>query len=72
MQCARLAQEQESPGSRGWLEREIDLVSGQIRDAVAGDSVYPFSLDVFDAQIEWLRRFARERPVLVEATMGGR
>ena len=61
-----------SPGSRGWLEREIDLVSGQIRDAVAGDSVYPFSLDVFDAQIEWLRRFARERPVLVEATMGGR
>lgn len=72
LECARLAREQEteSSDSRGWLEREIDTTAAQIRDAVADDQVYPFSLEDFDRDVEWLRRFARERPAAVENGVG--
>jgi spore coat protein CotH len=69
MDCSRLAREQEpdSPDSRGWLEREIDRAATLIRDAVAEDPVYPYSLDDFDRDVEWLREFARQRPGVVDA-----
>jgi hypothetical protein len=70
--CAGLAQEPnpESPDSRGWLEREIDRAAGQIRSAVADDPVYPFTLEQFDKEIEWLRQFARRRPMGVACAAG--
>ncbi len=62
--CARLAAE---PGvdARGWLEREIDVVVAQIRDAVAADRVRPHDMEAFDREVAHVRQFAQWRPAYV-------
>ena len=50
---------------RGWLEREVDRESRQIASAVAEDPVFPFGIDAFQADVDFLSRFARMRPAVV-------
>jgi CotH protein len=65
MQCAQIAAEPAPGDSRGWLEREIDRQASQIAGAVTEDPVFPFSVDEFQAEIDFLRTFARVRPLSV-------
>ena len=44
-----------------WLEGEVRRTSTQIRDAALAESNAPFSIDEFDAEVEGLLDFARER-----------
>jgi hypothetical protein len=44
-----------------WLEGEVRRASTQVRDAALADSNAPFSIDEFDAEVERLLDFARER-----------
>ena len=62
--CARLATE---PGDdpRGWLEREIDFVVGQIREAVVADRARPHDTEAFDREVAHVRQFAQWRPAYV-------
>lgn len=46
---------------RGWLEREIDRLYAQIRTTMLMDTVKAYSNDEFEAAIESLRQFSRER-----------
>jgi hypothetical protein len=64
-ECASAAAEPDSSDPRGWLEREVDRQANQIAAAVAEDAVFPFSYDQFQASVEFLRQFARERPPFV-------
>jgi spore coat protein CotH len=50
---------------QGWLTREITGAADQIRDAVREDPAAPFSLDEFDAEVQRLLEFARERSAIV-------
>lgn len=50
---------------RGWLEREVDRQSQQIASAVAEDPVFPFSVDAFQTDVDFLLRFAQTRPAIV-------
>jgi spore coat protein CotH len=56
----------EPADSRGWMEREIEREYAQIRDLVYMDTQKPFSNDDFEAEVERLRAFARERSAFVE------
>lgn len=72
MACVQMAQERdaESADPRGWLEREVVRTAARLRDAVAEDPVTPFSLEQFDADVEWLRDFAVRRPAFVACAVG--
>jgi len=59
LRCADVA------SAAAWLEADIRRASAQIRDAVRADSNAPFSIDEFDAEVERLLAFARERSDLV-------
>ena len=50
-----------------WLEQEISDEYAQIRDAVLADPRKPYSNEEFEATIEFLKRFARERADIVRA-----
>jgi spore coat protein CotH len=50
---------------RGWMEREIDREYAQIKDLVYSDPLKPYTNAQFEAEIETLRTFARERPAFV-------
>ena len=52
--------------TRGWMEREIQREYDQIRDLVYADTLKPFTNEEFEAEVERLRVFARERPAFVE------
>jgi hypothetical protein len=67
--CARLATE---PGedARGWLEREIDFVVGQIREAVVADRARPHDTEAFDREVVHVRQFAQWRPAFVLCEVG--
>jgi hypothetical protein len=55
-----------APGdTRGWLEREIERMYGQIQPAVLADPTKPYSNEVFEASVEELRVFARARGAYV-------
>ena len=56
--------------TRGWMEREIQREYDQIRDLVYADTQKPFTNDEFEAEVERLRTFARERPAFVESAVG--
>jgi spore coat protein CotH len=58
VECARAARE--------WLEPAIVETAGLVRDAVAAQPSSPFTLEAFDQDIERLREFARQRPVVVD------
>jgi len=49
----------------GWLEREVRRQYAQIRSLARTDTVKPFSNDEFEASIEGLLTFARERAAFV-------
>jgi spore coat protein CotH len=54
------------PGDlRGWLEREIDRAYGLIAPSVQADALKPYSNEDFQADVDALRVFARERAALV-------
>jgi hypothetical protein len=46
---------------RGWLEREIDRLSNQIRATVKADVIDPFTDEDFEAAVAFLKQFSRER-----------
>src|SRR6185369_16729591 len=48
-----------------WLEGEVRRTSTQIRDAARAEANAPYSVDEFDAEVERLLDFARERSALV-------
>jgi spore coat protein CotH len=58
-ECARAAAED------GWLEQEVDTVTRLITTAAHEDVRKQFSSDEFDAQVLFLREFAKRRPVFV-------
>lgn len=65
-ECARSAGEvtEESPDA-GWLAREVERESAQIRDDVYNDPDKPFTNDEFEQAVEALRVFARDRGAFV-------
>lgn len=65
MQSASVAASPAPGDPRGWLEREVDRQARQIAAAVAADPVFPFSLDQFQAEVNFLLAFARARPSVV-------
>jgi len=64
LQCADAALGEDASGG-GWLELEIRRGYALIRDAVREDPVTPFSDDAFEADVEGLLDFARERSAIV-------
>jgi hypothetical protein len=52
-------------GTAGWLEAEIRRAYGQIRDAALEDPVASFPAGAFEADVERLIDFARERSAVV-------
>jgi hypothetical protein len=56
-----------APGDlRGWLEREVDRMYGQISAAVWADANKPYTNAQFEAAVEALREFARTRTAHVD------
>ena len=51
--------------TRGWMEREIEREYAQIQDLVYADLLKPYSDEEFEAEVEGLRTFARERASFV-------
>ena len=71
-ECARSASEPivDTPEStpadtRGWLEREVEREYSQIRDATLADTTKTFSNADFEAAVEAMRIFARQRSAFV-------
>ena len=65
LSSAALAEEPGADDARGWLEREIDREIGRVQPALVEDSNYPFSMDDFDVEADFLRQFARTRTPFV-------
>ncbi len=66
LQCATIAEETAGPGdSRGFLEREVARQSQMIASAVADDPVYPFTVDQFQTEVDFLTQFAHSRSAFV-------
>ena len=70
LECADLATAipADSPPSdtRGWLEREVDRQYAQINAAVQADPNKPYSNDQFQAAVNFLRAFVRQRSDFVK------
>lgn len=73
-ECARsaaeplvVAPETTPTDARGWLERETEREYAQIRDAVLTDTTKTFTNDQFEAAVEAMRVFARQRSDYVKA-----
>ena len=52
--------------TRGWMEREVEREYAQIKDLVYSDPVKNFTNDEFEADVDRLRQFARDRPKFIE------
>jgi len=67
IECVKSANEVEagSADQRGWLEREVERESNQIRDAVLGDPQKTFSNDDFEQAVRDLTVFARQRGAFI-------
>jgi spore coat protein CotH len=61
LEAVRSAEQSDTAGGPGWLEREILREYGQIRDAALADPVKPFTNTQFQAAIDGLGVFARHR-----------
>jgi hypothetical protein len=60
------------PGdTRGWLEREIERGYTLIAPSVLSDTLKPYTNAEFEASVEALRFFARERTRLVNTEVAG-
>jgi spore coat protein CotH len=57
MKCAEAA-----GGAGEWLENEISREYAMIREAALKDEKKPFSNEYFEATVEWITDFARQRP----------
>ena len=63
LRAAYLAELQRSADlAAGWMEGEIGRMFNMIRDAAAADPVKPYSNQQFADAVEFLRRFAQDRP----------
>jgi spore coat protein CotH len=56
--------------AREWLDSAIVDAAALIRDAVAAETSFPFTLEEFDGAVERLREFARQRPDEVDREIG--
>ena len=61
LECARSAAELTSGDSRGWLEREAEREYSQIREAARSDPEKTYTNEQFEAAVEDIRSFARQR-----------
>ena len=59
LRCADLA------GARDGSKREFGRAADQIRDAVREDAAAPYAFDEFEADVERLLDFARQRSAIV-------
>jgi hypothetical protein len=64
LECARLASEPDAGGG-GWLTAEVEREYQQIRAAALEDPVKPYSNAEFEAGVETLRIFGRDRAAAV-------
>lgn len=71
-ECARSAAElivdtpeTTPPDTRGWLEREVEREYAQIRNAALADTTKTYTNEEFEAAVEAMRVFARERSAFV-------
>lgn len=64
---AASASEPTEADPRGWLEREIEREYLQIREAALTDTDKPFTNEEFEAQVQALLAFARERAAQIAA-----
>lgn len=66
VQCADMATAippDSAPGdTRGWMEHELEREYGQINAAVQADVEKPYSNDQFQAAVDFMRSFVRQRP----------
>ena len=65
LQCADAALGARGRRRPGWLELEIRRAYAQVRDAAREDTAKPHSNDAFEAEVERLLEFARERSAVV-------
>ena len=65
LECTRLSAEPAPADNRGWLEREVRSEYLQIREAALADPVKPYTNEQFEADIQSLQAFARERGTVV-------
>lgn len=65
--CANSASEMNAGDGRTWLEREVDREFAQIQVAVAEDPTRPYSVADFNAAVDAMRIFARQRPDYVRS-----
>jgi len=73
LQCAASVSEPGPSDPRGWLDREIDRIDGQIRDAGRTDPVKPFTNGQYDDEILRLHDFAAKRgPFVVQSVNSAR
>jgi spore coat protein CotH len=72
LDCAKFITETvaATPGTpadtRGWMEREIEKEYAQIKDGVHSDPETPFKPEQFEAEVDRLRDFARQRADFVK------
>ena len=60
--CAAAAMEPVAADSpKGWLEAQVELMIGQIREFALADERKRYNNDEFEAELEKLRQFSRER-----------
>lgn len=75
LDCVRLAEEgvtTTDAEARPWLLHEIETQFVQIREAALADGRKPIGNDTFEANVDVLREFARERPAFVRAFVASR
>jgi spore coat protein CotH len=75
LDCAKSITEtvEAAPGTpadtRGWMEREIEKEYAQIKNGVYADPETPFKPEQFEAEVDNLRNFARQRADFVRAAV---
>jgi len=67
---ANAASETIAGDSRGWLEREVERIYAQTRQAQLDDTKKPYTNDQFEADVNVLRTFARQRSSNVLSQVG--
>jgi hypothetical protein len=61
-ECALLLRQPTATDARGWLEREIDRLSGKIAGSVQADRFALYNYNAFVVEVTRLVAFARLRP----------
>jgi hypothetical protein len=65
LECVRSINEPGATDPRGWMEREIDRIDAQVRDATFNDPVKPFANGQYDQALAAMREFAQRRGAFV-------